>query len=141
MNILKRASVSLAKKPEEAPAITDGKDDESKRPSFSLKGRLSLSLKGKPKSDAPGTSSSTESGKASGYSKATADEAHPYEDINSLPDRRRAASRKSVTWKDPQTNDLAEVLRARSKSVKDKEGRRTSVSWAQAPLSESAGKS
>ena len=137
MNLLKnRPSVALPKKEESAvaaPSLSESKEDESKRASFSTKMRLSLSFRGKTK-ESSGTSSSAPSASARN-TKATPDNPHPYEDIDSLPNRSRATSRKSVTWKDPQTNDLNEVLRARSKSVKGRDGRRTSLSWTQPPLS------
>jgi len=128
----KRASLSVSKK-EEVPAITAeaSKDEETKRASLGSKIRLSFSFKGKPK-EAAAAGIDLEKEKSS--SKATTEEPHPYENIDSLPDRRRAPSRKSVTWKDPKTDDLNEILRTRAKSVKDRDGRRTSLTWTQSPM-------
>jgi hypothetical protein len=137
----KRGSVSFAKKEDTAaPAITaEAKEDETKRASISSKLRMSLSFRTKSKELGSSTSSalllSTKDDQPTGYSKSTHDEPHPYENIDSLPDRRRAPSRKSVTWKDPETKDLNELLRTRSKSVVDRDGRRVSLTWTQSPMS------
>lgn len=143
MMFKKRPSVSLPKKdenPAPVPALTvESKEDEAKRVSFSSKLRLSLSFKGKPSSSASLSSSSllSSADNGPGSSKATPDNPHPYENIDSLPDRSRAQSRKSVTWKDPDTNDINVILRARAKSVKDRDGRRVSLTWDQSPMKKS----
>lgn len=129
--LLKKRATSVTKREDSSSQLQHTESDSEARKSiFGSKLRLSLSFKNRSGSSA----NEPHSASSSSSSKATPDNPHPYEDINNLPDRSRTQSRKSVTWKDPETTDLNEVLRARAKSVKGKDGRRTSLSWTQAPL-------
>ena len=139
---LGKKSSSLDNKSKESSsnsAETEDKSPVSGRTSLSSKLRVSFSFKKKEGSSTPAgsTGAPVSNGRSTSLPPPSSRDTHPYENIDSLPDRRRAAStRKSVGWKDPETGNLDDILRARAKSVKDRDGRRTSLSWtSNAPLS------
>jgi len=134
MFLKKRGSVSGRASDSPSVSSVSESTDDSKRQSFSLKNRITLSFR-KPKDvtslASPLPSSEHPAGTAT--PEPLTPEPHPYENADNLPDRsNRVSRRKSTVWKDPATNDINEVLRARAKSVIDKEGHRVQLGWSAA---------
>jgi len=139
MNILRRVSITKKKdeaaKPVDEPAAALTDEPQRRRSSFlGLGGGGSKKAEDRRKSGEDNPALPPRGGGGS-MRKSQEDSAqpHPYENVEDLPVR--TSARKSVVWKNPDTPNVDDVLRARAKSFRAKEGGRQSVSWAASPLS------